>query len=271
MSELAERERNARRYWARPSGGHDRFVRLARFVLPVAIGVVAASLIASPLAKSNGDISFLLAKDSVEMAKERLKVTQAVYRGQDQLGRAFVLTAGSAVQATSHEPIVRLHNITARLEMPDGPSTVTAMDAEYDMEAQVIRIIGPVTYRSADGYRLDLANVSIGINTRTVQSNGAAAGQTPRGSVSAGQMQADLRGRTAVLEGGVSGNTPYGQYSAARAQLDLGARRLTLDHGVKGTLKLGSFTAGRLQADLGSRTVILDGGVHMRISQRGLR
>ncbi len=298
MSERAEHERDARRYWARPGGSHDFVVRWMKRLLPVGIGALSVFLIASPLISSKGEVSFLLAKDAVDMASERLRIVQAVYRGQDQNGRAFMLTAGSAVQATSRNPIVRMKDVTARIDMDDGPATVDAKLAEYDLDAQVLRVIGPVTFKSADGYRLDLTDVAIGLKTRTISGSGSGAapqggvtaGQatgnldsktatlgggvsanTPKGNYSADSVQADIGARTAVLEGGVSGDTPYGRYTARRAQADLGKRRLLLDGGVTGKMKLGSFTAGRLSADLSTRSVILDGRVHLRISQKGLR
>ncbi len=298
MSELAERERDARRIWARPGGSHDFVVNWMKRLLPMGIGALSVFLVASPLISSKGEVSFLLAKDAVDMAAERLRIVKAVYRGQDQNGRAFTLTAGSAVQASSRVPVVRLSDVSAQLDMDDGPATVDAKLAEYDLDAQVLRVIGPVTFKSADGYRLDLTNVAIGLKTRTISGSGngvapqggVTAGQargdldsktatlgggvtanTPKGTYSANSVQADIGARTAILEGGVSGNTPYGQYTARRAQADLGKRQLLLDGGVTGKMRLGSFTAGRLTADLGSRTVILDGRVHLRISQKGLK
>jgi lipopolysaccharide export system protein LptC len=61
MSDLAIRMRNARRRWAVPGSSHDRVVRYARVVLPVAIAVLVILLAAVPL--TNGrDVSFVLDK-----------------------------------------------------------------------------------------------------------------------------------------------------------------------------------------------------------------
>src|SRR3546814_7619547 len=103
-----------RQLWAASGSSHDRVVRLLRVGLPMVIGVIAAVLIFSPFTQRS-EVSFLLAKDKVEVAKERMRVTRAEYRGQDTKGRPFALVAGSAVQKSSAEPIVRIDRKSTRL------------------------------------------------------------------------------------------------------------------------------------------------------------
>ena len=108
MSIQAEQQRNVRRHWARPGGSHDKLVRLLKNYLPVAVGVLTALLAMAPF--TGGDkVSFVLDKNNVEVAKERMRVSEALYRGQDSKGQPFSLRAGSAVQKSSREPIVDLN------------------------------------------------------------------------------------------------------------------------------------------------------------------
>src|SRR3546814_5798043 len=81
MSERADLDRTMRQLWAASGSSHDRVVRLLRVGLPMVIGVIAAVLIFSPFTQRS-EVSFLLAKDKVEVAKERMRVTRAEYRGQ---------------------------------------------------------------------------------------------------------------------------------------------------------------------------------------------
>lgn len=110
MSERADLDRTMRQMWAASGSSHDRLVRILRFGLPLVIGVVAAVLVFSPFTQ-RAEISFLLSKDKVDMASERMKVTRAEYRGQDAKGQPFALLAGSAVQKSSAEPIVRMTDL----------------------------------------------------------------------------------------------------------------------------------------------------------------
>ena len=112
MSEAATRERVRKQGWAAPGGMHDFLVRLLKIVLPTAIGVLLAYLALAPLQKGR-DISFILDKNKVNTARERMRVQSARYRGQDNKGRPFTIDAASAVQATSQDPIVEIMGMSA--------------------------------------------------------------------------------------------------------------------------------------------------------------
>jgi len=135
--------RTAREIWAAPGSSHDRVIAALRVLLPVAIGVLAAFVVVLPL-YAGGDVSFLLDKNKVEVAKERLRVRAATYRGEDDKGQPFALSAGSAVQKSSAEPIVKLENLSARIGLRDGPASIVADHGRYDMDQQQVTIDGPV-------------------------------------------------------------------------------------------------------------------------------
>ena len=86
MSELARRERAAKRGWARPGGFHDLFVRFLKIVLPIAVIGFLGYLLLTPLSH-NKEVSFLLDKKKVATATERLKTQSARYQGVDDHGR----------------------------------------------------------------------------------------------------------------------------------------------------------------------------------------
>lgn len=201
MSEAADRSARDRRRWALPGSRHDRVVRFTRIVLPMGIGALIAFLSIAPLTIA-GDMSFVLDKNKVEVAKERLRVTEALYRGEDAKGQPFSLRAGSAVQLTSREPIVRLSELSARLAMKDGPAVLQANQARYDMDREAVAVDGPVTFQSADGYRLVTRDVNVDLKSRQVASRGTVEGRMPIGTFSGGRMSADLNARVVRLEGG---------------------------------------------------------------------
>ncbi len=187
--------------WASPGGRHDRLISIARIGLPAIIGILSAGLIFAPLAM-RGEVSFVLAKDNVQVAKERMRVTAATYRGEDSKGQPFQLTAGSAVQATSSEPIVKLKDLTASIALKDGPASLHADAGRYDMDREIVSIVGPVVFSSSDGYRLETRDVMVGLKTRKLASGGRVDGKMPLGSFSANRMEADLGARTVLLDGG---------------------------------------------------------------------
>lgn len=200
MSELADRVRSERQLFASSGSSHDRLIAVLRIVLPIAIGVLVILLALAPLTVGR-DISFVLSKDRVEVARERMRVTTAVYRGQDSKGQPFSLTAGSAVQTTSSDPVVRLQKLAAEIQLPEGPARIVANRGRYDMDSEKVAVDGPVHLRSADGYDIQTRDVGIDLKTRMVASDGPVDGRMNIGTFSSDRFTADLTKRVVVLEG----------------------------------------------------------------------
>lgn len=200
MSEAADRDRIAKRSWARPGGLHDWLVRILKIALPAAVGVLLAYMLLSPLSEKK-EVSFLLDKEKVETAKERMKVEAAQYRGIDNQGRTFVIDAERAVQATSDEPVVEMQGMAARIQLDEGPATLRAERGRYDMDSQVVDVLGSILFTAADGYRLETRDVAIDLKDRRLAGSNGVEGVMPLGRFSAQRMEVDLPARTVVLSG----------------------------------------------------------------------
>jgi len=200
MSELAEQDRRQKRGWARPGSSHDRVIRLMKFGLPLFIGLILAFLALMPL-EERKEVSFLLDKNKVEKANERLKVERAQYRGQDEAGRPFTLDARAAVQQSSSVPVLEVAGMRAQLQLDDGPASLVAERARYNMDNAQVGVMGPVQFRAADGYELNTRDVMIDLRDRSLQSRGAVTGRIPLGTFSGQRMAVDLPDRTVVLDG----------------------------------------------------------------------
>jgi lipopolysaccharide export system protein LptC len=200
MSEAAASFRSARQIWAAPGSSHDRVIGSLRIALPVLIGILAAFLVMAPLT-SSGDVSFLIDKNKVEVAKERLRIETATYRGEDGKGQPFALTAGSAVQKSSADKVVQLRKLTARINLTDGPARFIGNNGQYDMASQEVTVDGPVRFETSGGYQLDTHDAVIDLKTRRMRSGGAVTGTVPQGDFSAAQMNADLESHTVRLDG----------------------------------------------------------------------
>jgi lipopolysaccharide export system protein LptC len=203
MSIQAEQQRDVRRHWARPGGGHDKVVGALKGWLPMAVGVLAALLATAPFL--GGDkVSFVLDKNKVEVARERMRVSEALYRGEDSKGQPFSLRAGSAVQRSSREPVVDLSDMSARILLSDGPAVLDARRGRYNMESEKVAIEGPVQFQAAGGYRLTTRDVGIDLKTRRMRSEGHVDGRIPIGTFSADHLEADMGARTVTLNGRAS-------------------------------------------------------------------
>jgi lipopolysaccharide export system protein LptC len=201
MSEQADRERTLRQRVAAPGGSHDRLVRVLRVLLPSVIGVLLAMLVVSPFSNTR-EMSFVLAKDEVNMARERMRLTEALYRGEDSKGRPFSLHAGSAVQKSSAEPVIRMNDLSGRIQMASGPASLVAGQGYYNMDSEKVRMEGPMSYKGGDGFSLTANNVEFAMKTRQVESFGPVNGATKVGTFRAGKLRADIDARIVRLEGG---------------------------------------------------------------------
>lgn len=201
MSDVAIRRRRAMRHWAEPGSRHDVLVRLAKIGLPV-IGVVFLALLAIAPFDRTGDVSFILDKKEVDRAAERMRIEQARYSGEDNRGNKFTITADSAIQQRSDLPIVDIEGMRARLGLARGPLNIVALKGRYDLDTQMVDVIGPVRVAGPDGYRLETRDVSVDLKDRRITSNGRVSGSTELGRFEAGRMSADLGERTVTLSEG---------------------------------------------------------------------
>ena len=200
MSELAGGERAAKRGWARPGGAHDWLMRFLKIVLPAGVGLLLAYLLLSPLSKEK-EISFLLDKNKVDQARERMKMQSAEYRGLDDQGRPFTIQAAQAVQARSSDPVVDIGGMSARIQLEEGPATITADKARYNMDTQKVDVLGPILFTASDGYRLETRDVALDLNKHQAVSGGGVEGRMRLGRFTAGGMTVDLPQRRVVLTG----------------------------------------------------------------------
>ncbi len=216
-------------------------IRILRVALPSAVGALIAILLIAPMA-DRGELSFVLDKNSVERAPERLQSAEALYRGADDKGRPFALRAGSAVQRNESPGQVQLSNLSAHMTLEDGPALIRAGQGVYDIEAQTARVPGSILFEAEPGYRLTTSNASIAFGPQTLTS-----------------------------EGGVTGTTEMGDFKGDRLSADLARRMLTVSGNVTGTTKVGPFSADRLTVDLAKGTIALDGGAKVHVDQGRLR
>ena len=202
-SSTVDAAREARRKSMLPGGPRDAFIAVAKIGLPVASIALLALLIILPLSATQ-EFSFLLSKDSAMKAGERMRVTEATYRGETSQGEAFEIRAESGVQKSSAVPVVVLTNLFAQISRADGVSTVTAPQGDFLIDKNQVLIQGPVMARSASGYSIDGKRILIDIDANRVTSTDPVSGNLPMGKFSSGSFEADIEGRRVILDDRVS-------------------------------------------------------------------
>ena len=192
--------RGRREHFAAPGGSHDRLVAFLARALPMAVGIVAALMIITPLSP-RGEVSFLLDRTKVALIDERLSVDNAMYRGRDNQGRPFSLMAGEAVQRSSAEGLVRMEDLVAQMMLSDGPARLSAQGGTYDIDKETVAVDGPVRLTASDGYAMVADGVSVDLKARLMRGDDGVSGEVPAGTFSADTIRADLGARTLILDG----------------------------------------------------------------------
>jgi lipopolysaccharide export system protein LptC len=131
-----------------------------------------------------------------------MRVDVARYTGEDDKGRPFLIVAQSAIQRSSDLPIVDIRGMLARLGLSEGPVTLVANLAHYNIDEQMVRVDGPIRVSGPEGDRLFTSNVTVDLKQRQVTGSEGVQGQMKLGQFSAGRLQADLGTRTVVLDHG---------------------------------------------------------------------
>lgn len=202
MSDAATRERAIKRHWAEPGSRHDMVVRATKYGLPLLIIALIVVLAIAPF-ENREEVSFILDKNKVNEASERMRVEDARYIGKDDKGQTFEIVADRAVQPSSTVPVVTIEGIRASLGLARGPVSIAALKGHYDLDNKNVRIDGAVNVTGPDGYRLTTRDVRVDLDKRRMQSSGPVSGSMELGTFSAGRLSADLEARTVTLDRGV--------------------------------------------------------------------
>lgn len=202
MSEAADRRHEIKRHWAEPGSRHDLVIKATKYGLPIIIVVLLIMLAIAPFER-RGDVSFILDKNKVDEARERMRVEQARYVGEDNKGQKFEIVADRAVQQSSNVPVVMIEGVRGRLNLAKGPLNIAALKGRYDLEKEEVLVDGPVRVAGPDGYQLATRDVRVDLDKRMMQSQGPVSGAMRLGEFQAGNLSADLDERVVRLNNGV--------------------------------------------------------------------
>lgn len=221
-----------------PGSFHDYLIKVLRVIFPMIIVALLTFLILTPLT-NNDEFSFVLDKDQVDVAPERLKVTDALYRGEDKEGRPFSLKAGRAIQKSSDVPILDMEDFVGRIILNSGPAILSGLRGNYNLDNETLKVNGPLSYESQAGNEFTASNVSIMLTDKSFESFDR-----------------------------VSGKTNFGTFNADNIRGTLGERKITLTGNVNGVSKFGTYRADKAVGELNSRTIILEGNVRLTTNGR---
>src|SRR3546814_12025096 len=92
-------------------------------------------------------------------------------------------------------------DLSGAISLDDGPATIAAEHAQYDMDSETVTVPGTVLVKGADGYSIDAQGVAVNLKTRSLSGDGGVEGTLNIGRFSANELYAALDQRTVRLSG----------------------------------------------------------------------
>src|SRR3546814_14590922 len=92
-------------------------------------------------------------------------------------------------------------DLSGAISLDDGPATIAAEHAQYDMDSETVTVPGTVLVKGADGYSIAAQGVAVNLKTRSLSGDGGVEGTLNHGRFSANQPYAALHPRIVRLSG----------------------------------------------------------------------
>lgn len=181
--------------------GYTWFVRIAKFLLPLAaiviIGIVAARLSLDPDREKITD----LPQDSKTSAGQ-IQLEKAKYEGVDSQGRPYTLTAEAASRSPATPDRVDLTTPKADITMQDGQwIALEAGTGSFDTGTGQLLLNGGVRIFHDSGNEMTLDSIDIDTKKGSAVSHSRINAQGPLGTLSATGVTVDTSGDIIIFGG----------------------------------------------------------------------
>lgn len=184
------------RRWRRRS----RFIRRLRFLLPAAIGLILAGLAGFVIRTTIVGVQAEAAE-----ADTPIQLINPRFVGRDDKGRAFVLTAASAIRDQNDYQRVILDTPALILdEEGENPVRISAKSGVYREDRRVLNLEGGVKMTSG-ALNFDTASSIFNTATGELEGQGQISGAGSLGEITAKSYGVYDKGDRLVFKGGVRG------------------------------------------------------------------
>lgn len=184
------------RRWRRRS----RFIRQLRFLLPATIGLILATLVGFVIRTTLVGVQAEAAE-----ADTPIQLINPRFVGRDDKGRAYVLTAVSAIRDENDYQRVLLDQPSLILdEGGENPAKITAKAGVYREDRRVLNLEGGVKMVSG-ALNFDTASSIFNTATGELEGQGQISGVGSLGEITAKSYGVYDKGDRLVFKGGVRG------------------------------------------------------------------
>jgi lipopolysaccharide export system protein LptC len=186
----------------RASRRYSRFVAVTKIALPVIAVVTIAFIFAWPqLFPSVSTLRRTLGAIGVEeLARSRM--VNPRFRGVDDQGQPFSLTADVATPSATNPDLTDLENPRGDMTRTDGSwISITGDNGTYDRTQRLLDLGGRVSVFHDQGYEMQTTQMHFDFGTSIVQGNQPTAGQGPDTEFQSQGFRIEDRGMDVFLTG----------------------------------------------------------------------
>jgi lipopolysaccharide export system protein LptC len=184
---------------------YSAFVRRMRVLLPVTALLLIVLAIAWPLLREQ--VERIRIGDGTLTADEigNLRMVNPRYSGTTDDDRAFEIRASVATQDSPDDPLLRLENLEADLEMSNGAWLLGgAPRGLYDRDSRTIELSGGVNLFHDEGYELTTESLFVDMENEQIFSTDPVHVQGPIGEIDAeGGFEVHDDGDRVIFQGPV--------------------------------------------------------------------
>ncbi|MCC7283567.1 MAG: LPS export ABC transporter periplasmic protein LptC [Acetobacteraceae bacterium] len=190
---------------ARPPGASPArrlAVRLLKRLLPAAAMLLLAAIALWPQWQGSEEARRITFRLGSNLLNEPMRMRDARFRGIDQLGRPYTITASEATQLPGSEDRVELTEPKGDITLQDGAWVLLqARHGLYRRQPGLLDLDTAVVLNHDGGYEVRTDQASIDLEARTARGTSPIEGQGPFGTIEGQGFEAEDGGKVIIVTG----------------------------------------------------------------------
>lgn len=196
-----------RRRYEGGGAGHTWFVRITKFLLPVA-ALVIVGIVVARLSQDQQTLQVTQLPAQEKTTAGQIDLVKPKYEGLDAKNRPYTISADSAHRVMDkdkpNEQIVAMTNPFGDIAMDDGSwLAVKAAEGLYNNTTSTLDLSGGVIFFHDTGYEMHMKDVHVDVKNRHAETSSPVQGQGPAGMIDAQNLQVSDNGDLVVFGGPV--------------------------------------------------------------------
>jgi lipopolysaccharide export system protein LptC len=194
-----------RRRYSGGGAGHTWFVRITKFMLPVA-ALVIIGVVFGKMSQDQTSLKIAELPPAQKTTPGQIDLVMPKYEGLDAKNHPYTISADRAhrVMEPGHDKdqVVAMEKPKGDIALEDGSwISLQAADGIYNNSASTLHLSGGVVLFHDSGYEMHMKDVDVDVKTRHAKTDSPVQGQGPAGAIDAQNLEISQGGDLIVFGG----------------------------------------------------------------------